>query len=581
MDSDANLPSSPPHTSALQSSPFPHFFEPQRSTFISKSSSPPPVFSSDDSRESVDVTNYQSPRIYKNKRKGTWWDNRESAHTTPEMKRTKFSRNFDSGIYMHSDATDSSDDILPQHKSPFAPDMDFSDDAIDTGDAHEQNTGARASKHVAMTISAAGHAFNDQIEEGLGDNLQRYDFEGQSLCDSDISRIGDLKHVIRNPPVYDNELPTEGQFRSLEPELCIILNRNQLRQLTPALFDLTYLTSLSLRENQIEEIPQDICRLRNLQMLDVARNKLKYLPFDIIHLLQPHGSLERLTTIGNELLEPMSYSRFNSSVYIAEEEGTLYTLDALPLDLVRDDAKKQLAHLYDNLATFQDRDQAVWRIRYFESWANSFDGGDDARECDVDEDLGFYPHHPSLNLRALDDHDVMARAPRYIARTLVSYYDQCGARLSKSQSPSLPTSDQDQYSVIIETNRGTYGVPPSNWFEPASSSKVFPLVTASLHKALRLASIEEISNLATNNGAYEIPTVVETFLHQAEENSRDGYSVFRRCHTCSREYVVARAEWVEFWSFGPFLFLPLKVSVCTWGCVPPQIMQEPKRQLQW
>jgi len=581
MDLDAIPPSSPPHMSALDSSPFPPFFEPQRSAFTSKSSSPPPTFSSDDSRESVDVTNYQSPRIYKNKRKGTWWDNRESAHSTPEVKKTKFSRNFDSGIYMYSDATDSSEDLLPQHKSPFALDNDFSDndDVIDIGDEHEQKTGARVSKYPTITISAAGRAFNDQVEEGLGDNQERYDFEGQRLCDSDISRIGDLKHVIRNPPVYDNELPTEGQFRSLEPELRIILNKNKLQQLTPALFDITYLTSLSLRENRIEELPQDIHRLENLQALDVSRNKLKHLPFDVIHLLQPHGSLERLTTMGNDLLEPMSFARFHSSDYVAEEQGTLHDMDALPLDLMRDDARKQLAHLYDRLATCQDRDQAVWRIRYFESWANSFDSGDDARESDVDQDVGFYAHHPSLSLRDLDDPDVMARAPRYIARTLVSYYGQCGTHLK--ESPLLPSSDQDQYCIIIETNRGTYGIQSSKWYEPESSSKVFSLVTASLHKALRLASTEEISNLASNNGAYKVPREVEDFLRRADENSRGGYSTFRKCHTCSREYVVARAEWVEFWSFGPGVFLPLKVSVCSWGCVPPRMVQKPKELLQW
>ncbi|CAE7178216.1 Leucine-rich repeat protein [Pyrenophora teres f. teres] len=577
MDLDAIPPSSPPHMSALDSSPFPPFFEPQHSAFTSKSSSPPPTFSSDDSRESVDVTNYQSPRIYKNKRKGTWWDNRESAHTTPEVKKTKFSRNFDSGIYMHSDATDSSDDIQAQHKSPFALNIAFSDtdDAIDVSDTHEERTAIGVSRYPRITISATERAFNDQVEGGLANNQEHYDFGDEDLVDRDIARIGDLKNVIRNPPVYDNELPTEGQFRSLEPELRIVLNKNKLQRLTPALFDIEFLKSLSLRENQIEELPQDVRRLENLQALDVSRNKLKHLPFDIARLLQPHGSLERLTTMGNDMLEPMTCARFRTSDYVAEEEGTIHDMDALPLDLVRDDARKQLAHLYENLKAYEDRDQAIWRIRYYESWANSFDGGDDARECEVVEDIGFYPHHPTLNLRDLDDPDVIAHAPRYIARTLVSYYDQCGARCPKSSS--LPSSDQDQYPILIETSRGTYGVPSSNWYKPASSSRVFSLLTSSLHQALRHASSEDIRNLVSEDGRYKVPREVEDFLRRADENSRGGYSAFRQCHVCSREYVVARAEWVEFWSFGYGVFLPLKVSVCSWGCVPPQMMQEPEK----
>ena len=102
-----------------------------------------------------------------------------------------------------------------------------------------------------------------------------------------------------------------------------------------------------------------------------------------------------------------------------------------------------------------------------------------------------------------------------------------------------------------------------------------------MHKALRLAPTEEISTLVSNDGAYKVPREVQDFLTRAEENTHGGYSMFRKCHTCSREYVVARAEWVEFWSFGIGVFLPLKVSVCSWGCVPRQMMQEPKKLLQW
>jgi hypothetical protein len=178
-----------------------------------------------------------------------------------------------------------------------------------------------------------------------------------------------------------------------------------------------------------------------------------------------------------------------------------------------------------------------------------------------------------LPLEATNDSQVLSHAPRYIARTLVSYYEQDGSLLKGS--PRLPCSNEETYPIIIETNQGTYGVPSSPWFAPPSTSKVPSLVTASLHRELKSASIGNIR-------AYleDFFPVVEAILSRAQENAADGYGMFRKCHTCHKEYVVARAEWVEFWSRGGE-FLPLKVSVCSWGCVPPGMVQRPQKELTW
>lgn len=207
MESDT-MPSSPPayaSTSHLDSSPF---FESHSRVYSIKSSSPPPLFSSDDSRESVDISNYQSPRIFKNKRKGTWWNSNESAQNTPEPKKTKMTRNFDSGIYMMSDATDNSEDALPQHKSPFP---------VDSAEFHKRDLPSPAPN--PRTVS-----FNEKLRYGLDRNHEVYDFQNLDLEDENIEDVGRIASVIKPVPDPGDELPEEGQFRSMEPEILSLIH---------------------------------------------------------------------------------------------------------------------------------------------------------------------------------------------------------------------------------------------------------------------------------------------------------------------------------------------------------------------
>ena len=552
MDSDAIPPSSPPlmGMATLSSSPF---FNAQADAFSQKSSSPPPLFSSDDSRESIDVSNYESPRIYKNKRKGTWWDNRESAHNTPEPKKTKITRNFDSGVYMMSDATDNSEDMLPQHKLPFS-----FDGACDEG----------------RSTRPAETAFISQLRAGLEKDHEVYEFRCLDLEDSDIGRIGDLASIIRNPPDAGLDRPAEGQYRSFVPEIYINLGLNRLCRLTPSLFNVEALTALVLRNNQIKNIPPHISQLRYLKTLDVSLNNLVTLPFEMVHLLQPHGSLERLNVMGNPLLEPMSFARFNSG-YSSTNLSSVFLADSLDpyLKLHPDNASKALLDLYRCWDTCPDREQIAWRTRSIESWTNAFSGNkcDDA-ETELAIDEGLYNHHPALVLE-----DASSRTPRYIARTLVSFFDQAGHVIQGS--PITPESDDQDYPLIVETNHGTYGAPSSPWFTPPSSSKVASLLTTSLQNAFEKRhngeySVEDVRNMLPG----PIPRDANAIFEQAIENDAGGYGEFRQCHLCGKKYVVSRAEWIEFWSVGFGVFYPMEVKVCSWGCVPEQMLKKPERE---
>ncbi|KAI8936073.1 hypothetical protein NX059_007573 [Plenodomus lindquistii] len=561
MDMDEVPPSSPPahaSTSHMDSSPF---FEPRARAYSPKSSSPPPLFSSDDSRESVDVTNYQSPRIFKNKRKGAWWDN-EPAQNSPEPKKSRMTRNLDSGVYMMSDASDSSEEALPIHRAPFS---------FGSNVACAEREDRPPSEPKSRAI-----IFNDTLRSGLDLNQENYDFQGLDLEDADIKDVGRIASVIRSAPDAGDELPTEGQFRSMEPEIFINFTDNRICRLTPKLFDIQFLTTLVLRNNDIKELPQEIGQLKNLQTLNVSLNKISSLPFEILSLLRPYGNLERIHTMGNPLLEPMNHARFHHNAYIGSPRPSMWFKDALALDHEWDEASVQLPVLYDGLAVSTDREKDVWRIRYFESWANAFGAGGDARENADEEDVGFFRHHPTLDLS-----DVSPVAPRYMARTPVSYFDRTGYLVVNSPAP--PTVDRP-YPIIVDTNRGAYGI-PSSWFEPPVRSAVAQLSTMSFQSALKArhfedATIEYVREMLVHRED-GLERSFEAMFARAIENDAGGWGEFRKCHVCKKDYVVSQAEWVEFWSAGPGVFHPLKVKVCSWGCVPAEVAKKPEKELSW
>ncbi|CCT61102.1 hypothetical protein IAQ61_001658 [Plenodomus lingam] len=562
MDIDAVPPSSPPvhaSTSHVDSSPF---FESRSRTYSLKSSSPPPLFSSDDSRESVDVTNYQSPRIFKNKRKGAWWDNSESAQNTPEPKKSRMTRNFDSGVYMMSDATDSSEDPLPLHTSPFPSGFD--------------NIGDERHGLLLPQLNPRALQFNDTLQSGLDMNSEIYEFRGFDLEDEDIKDVGRIASVIKNVPDPGDEFPEEGQFRSLEPEIYINLADNKLRRLSPKLFQIQHLTTLIIRFNNIEELPQGMNQLKNLKTLDVSCNKLRSLPFELLALLKPFGSLERVHTMSNPVLEPMTTARFLEYPPLESPDVALHSDVVKPLNYDRAEASEKLPILYDGLAASSDLEREVWRIRYLESWADPFGAHDDARKNADKENMCSYRHHPSLPLN-----QVSPLTPRFMARTPVSYFDHTGSLIQGSPSPPITGKP---LSVIVQTNRGAYGV-PSSFFEPPSKPAVPPLSAMALHSVLKARhfdnqTVEDIHDMLIDPTA-EIPRSIEALFARAIDNNRGGWGEFRECHLCSKEYVVPRAEWVEFWSAGPALFHPFQVKVCSWACVPAGMARRPEELLTW
>jgi hypothetical protein len=561
MECDAIPPSSPPHaTIDTSNSPF---FEPQYNTFSPKSSSPPPLFSSDDSRESADLVNYESPRIFKNKRKGAWWNSPESPHGALQFKKAKLTRNFDSGVYMMSDNTDSSESLLLPHRSPF--------DLDETGDTLRQD------ELPHPQTSDEEDLFCTKLYEGLDKNSQTYNFSACDLQDTDIRRIGELASVIRDVPDPGRQLPAEGQYRSMVPELYVNLSHNKLNRLTRTLFDVQNLTTLVLVDNDLDELPACINRLHNLHELNISQNNIMCLPFEFLDIYHPPGQA-KLEIIGDSgvpwlqpktrqelaLLDPTFRQLRGELCEFIRESGPDLDLALIP----------HLQQLYDYVDARPDRERFLWYIRDCELLAEFYNKRIHKPTGFSFTNDGFFPHHPPIQ------HTGSNGSPRrYMARTPVSYYDQTGALLKGSPIP--PSSNDDDFAIITETIRGTHGIPVS-WFTPPNTRITNSLVTMSLHSALRCKDQDDLTipDLRYHIGE-PIPPVADALLKQAELNERGGYGEFKKCHVCRKEYVIARAEWIEWWCAKPAVVLPFKVRVCSWGCVPDAMLERPKKELEW
>ncbi|KKY24761.1 putative leucine rich repeat domain protein [Phaeomoniella chlamydospora] len=271
-------------------------------------SSDPAVFSSDD-YQSGSLEDYATKRRRKHQWRGTWWGEKskrlsfnssQSCVRRGTMANTKtqreFKRNYDSGIFMGSEGTDSSfDDEFLEHNKVKEGSLPGSGEKIYGLDAqevpqgtslHGGDSGPRVSGLEMSTIVSSGNA---------KDIIQRCLEEGRE--DIDLS---------------------QEAYESLEPHLRIFLSNNILTSIPSELFNLSTLSVLSVRQNRLTEIPAAIGKLANLSELNVGGNQLEVLAWEILEMMEPHkGNLVKFCPFPNpfrrfherEMIHPASIRR--------------------------------------------------------------------------------------------------------------------------------------------------------------------------------------------------------------------------------------------------------------------------------
>jgi len=149
-----------------------------------------------------------------------------------------------------------------------------------------------------------------------------------------------------------NNIVWISMFKNLE---VLVLEENQIEELSEEIWDLKNLKILDLSDNQIKELPKEIWKLEKLKELYLWWNKIKELPKEIWNLTKleylglSSNQLQRLPKeIWNLKNLKKLYLRWNKLQELPKEIGKLKNLedifleDAFDLDNLKQDPKELL-----------------------------------------------------------------------------------------------------------------------------------------------------------------------------------------------------------------------------------------------
>lgn len=333
---------------------------------------------------------------------------------------------------------------------------------------------------------------------------------------------------------------TEGDsfYRPLAPALKIFLSNNLLHTLPTELLHLEHLTVLSIRNNRVSRIPESIGQLKELRELNLAVNQLKYLPWELLSLLGTNGSLEILVYGQNPFLRPLP-RKCGTWSFAANAE--LFPCDA-----------------ENSEATDKSQD------RLLEHWINH-----------IRETLA-HRQDPILTQASSQDHTIRVdyqsaklavQAPVYVASTPVTYFDFDGS--TPRSMPSAPSQLSSNTDLLSASDTPTKNKPTT--CRNPSTSLAPSLFESCLRTAYKYVELEG----ASFSG---MPDVLADGLEIARRTLSDGMST---CSVCQQQYIIARAEWIEYWhvpqDYNCFcydeLFLPFLRRACSWTCAD-QVFEE-------
>jgi hypothetical protein len=244
-------------------------------------SSDPAIFSSDDDPA---LDNYVEGRR-KKRYIGSWFqqhptssDSTFSEIHVPKQRRP-WTRQADSGVFLGSDGNESDDMLEPvlEEPKPRLPQLDL----------------------TVRRVSRAEQVARDKVRACLEAGEETVDFWSMGLEDVSNDTISPLSQFACIPIVTK-----DVAFEQKDPELKIYMAQNRLARVPGAIFDLTYLTILSLRHNKLTELPPAIAKLRHLKELNVSQNRLRHLPVELLDLFASDSKLDTLVVHPNPFWQP-------------------------------------------------------------------------------------------------------------------------------------------------------------------------------------------------------------------------------------------------------------------------------------
>jgi hypothetical protein len=483
-----------------------------------------PVFSSDPLEPSIDPAEKAPKRLYR----GSWWDNSKSGkafHVSSSLK-----RNFDSGIYMPSDDSLSSDPV-PEFASEISSQNWPTQYQRSTRHSLSQSEESKTVTSLAEVI----------IDRALEESSEVFDLSDIELCEFEAHLVSKMQTLVTVPGYLHHDesySPNEEEFRSLQPKMQLYLANNSLTSLPSTFWSLDSLTVLSLRNNGITELPGSIYRLVNLTELNVAYNALRWLPWELLSLLGPEKPLTKLHVLPNPFVQPVDQPEsFRESQSLSN--GTP------PSILPR----------YFKLAMTKE----TWNLnidRYIKEPASEDMPLTSATTWTDKLMLELQKLILKLGPKVVDESSLLnfhllksplfAQHPVYLASSEVS-------RFSIDGSP-------EPGSASFRHQRGVVAAAPLH-----SSSSKESTVKSLFEQSVFVASQHDVDYR-------DLPQAIRSAMSIAQDSWDEGGRI---CSVCKKQYVIPRTEWLDYYYIAQSSLIISESDVawpflrrgCTFGCV--------------
>lgn len=353
---------------------------------------------------------------------------------------------------------------------------------------------------------------NRVVQDCLEHGREAIDLSGIGLTAISNATLSPLHQMIKHAHDDLTQPPSEDLFAPLTPSLQLFLYGNLLTSLPSELFNLTNITVLSLRNNSLEELPAAITQLNRLTELNVAGNRLNHLPWSVLDLLRSTEDVCKVSLRPNPFRVP--------KVTIDKDSSKLMQLD------------EQLGDDQHPVASAMSKSLEARFLR----GRQTLNGGDEdatpKKKRNSREQLIF------------------------LAPSRIRFLDSEGSVVRPSMT-AHPSGEIDWEAPVLEPQS-----PPVTQASTTAPS-LFELVLRSAQESYDLRDVTALLPLDT-------PSTVSRALEQAARGVEYGND---QCSTCSKPFVMPRAEWLEYWFHGHDYYdltqdaiLPFKRTACSWAC---------------
>ena len=431
------------------------------------------------------------------------------------MARSHKLKTADSGVYMNSsDPADEGVDYYGPYQG-----------RLDTSSPQTRQAGPGPEDLAVERITASLEGGHEVV-----------DLSGLGLTQLSNPTLRRLHQLIRTSHRDLAEPPSEDEFASLTPSIQLYISGNRLTHLPSELFRLSNVTVLSLRNNDIQILPSQVKRLRNLKELNVAQNNLRYLPWELLDVMQCHNAHRNIVVRPNPLLCPMRL------------------VDPSPLPRREtpspEEYQEHLSHcgqyngcFFNNMKQWYGEDGVEWTLRH-----------------EMELRLKLVRLRRDLYQQEASRAGQSVASPCkeelcYLASSSVRFFQPDGS-LVRTGGKAVSHEDEE-YPAVFD---------PLAW-TPDRLQSTPSLLELSLRAAQASLSIYELQE--------ETLMSLRPCLDAAARGLDYGNE---QCSVCGRAFVVARAEWVEYW-FNGFAggftglteetVLPFLRRVCSWSCANP------------